>query len=430
MARFPWKAYEELLTKLAFNAIVGVMKDHPEESFYAAAFHGFYAEEEGMIAAPLLGANSAEAIDEGYSRWGAANWYWDEIPFEDDKLADLEGALQEEACRGDVDHWYKTHSRFMDAMVKVSKTLTSKLKTRKQASKDFVVIVSDEESEHFEAILQRCMSKAKYKKLFCEEDEQLVTDSGSADPAWQPFLADISEHDHEILKMGKEALPLLLHAMTLSSQRDAAAAVLGWLRIADPAVVEVLRKGAATGNDSLCECAVALAILGDFDFLFKLSENSKTREIVRSGIEGLYEYPVEQCVPYLPLDLRPLEQYFDNKCKPAIKDLWYGCRSIKPEDMDEAFRGLESRHAEIRSLAAIMLSRSKSLRRRSKTILPKLVAQLSDRNSEVRRATLIGISEWGKAARPYVKEVRKLTKDPNGRVSRTAGHCVKEKDIK
>ena len=429
MARFNWKAYEQLLTKLAFNAIAGVLKDHPDESFYAAAFHAFYAESEGMIALPLLAANSAEAIDEGYTGWGPPNWYWDEISFENDKLADLQGALEEEACRADVDHWQKTHSRFMDAMVKVSKALTSKLKTRKQASKDFVVIVSDEESGDADALLQRCMSKAKYKKLFPveddSEDEQLMANAAPAKPAWKPFLADLEEHDHEIVEMGEAALPMLLHAMNLASQRSAAAGILGWLRIADPTVIEVLRRGAATGKDSLYKCAVSLAILGDFDFLFELSNNSKTREIARSGISGLYRYPVESCAEYLPLDFRPLEQYFDNKYKPAIKDLWAGCRSINAEDMTEAFRGLESPHAEIRILAAIMLSRSKALRRRGKTILPVLVNQLSDPNAAVRRRTLQAIMDWGKMAKPHLKEVRKLTKDPNEMVSYIASICVK-----
>lgn len=429
MARFTWKAYEKLLTKLAYDAIVGVMKDHPTESFYAAAFHGFYAEEEGTITIPLLGANSAEAIDEGYTGWGAPNWYWDEIPFETDKLHDLQGALEDEACRADVDHWYKTHSRFMDAMVKVSKALTSKLKTKKQASKDFVVVVSDEESEDADKLFQRCMSKAKYKKLFLEDDskdEQLMANAGPADPAWEPYLADLEEHDHEIVKMGKAALPMLLHAMNLSSQRSAAAEILGWLQIADPTVIEVLRKGAMTGKESLYNCAASLAILGDFDFLFELAEDSKTRDMVRAGIGELFYFSVENCAEYLPLDFRPLERYFDNKCKPALKDLWAGCRSINAKDIKEAFRGMESQHAEIRSLAAIMLSTSESLRRRGKTILPALVSQLSDSNAEVRRRTLQAIMDWGKIAKPYIKEVRKLTKDPNEMVSHIASICVSE----
>ena len=429
MARFSWKSYEQLLVKLAFDAVVGVMKDHPNESFYAAAFHEFYAEEEGQISIPWLGANSAEAIDEGYTGWGPPNWYWDEIPFENDQLHDLQGALEDEACRADADHWHKTHSRFMDAMVKVSKALTSKLKIRKQASKDFVVIVSDEESEDADGLLQRCMSKAKYKKLFLEDDsdgEQLMADAGAADPAWEPYLADLEEHDLEITKMGETALPMLLYAMNLRSQRSAAAEILGWLRIADPRVIEALRRGAATGKDSLYNCAVSLAILGDFDFLFELSKDSKTREIVRSGISGLYEYPVENCKPYLPLDFHPLERYFDDKCKPALKDLWSGCRSINAKDIPEAFRGLDSPHAEIRILAAIMLSTSESLRRRGKTILPRLVSQLSDQNAQVRRRTLQAIMDWGKIAKPYLKEVRKLTKDPDEMVSHIASICVKE----
>ncbi len=429
MARFKWKAYEDLLTKLALEAIGEVLDDHPDESFYAASFHGFYAEEEGQIAVPLLGVNSHEAIDEGYSTWGPPDWYWDDVPFEDDELDELQAAMQEEACRADVDHWHKTHARFMEAMVKVSKSLTSKLKNKKQASKDFVVVVLDEESEDADELLRRCMSKAKYKKLFPSENDSEndppLTDVGPAKPGWRPYLAELRAHEDEILQMGKTALPMLLYAMNLPSQRSDAAGMLGQLQIAVPAVIEALRKSAATGKDSHYRSAVSLAILGDFDFLFELSENSKTREIVKSGIAGLYYYRVNDCVSYLPLDYRPIERYFDNKCKPAIKDLWAGSRSIEPRDIEEALRGLESRHAEIRIHAAEVLSKSKALRRHSKKFLPALVEQLSDRSWEVRLRTLFAISDLGKLAKPYAKEIRKLKKDVKGSVRNAAALCLR-----
>lgn len=171
---------------------------------------------------------------------------------------------------------------------------------------------------------------------------------------------------------------------------------------------------------------MSLAILGDFDFLFKLSEDSKTRGIVKSGISGLFGYRVDYCQSHLPLDYRPLERYFDNKCKPAIKDMWAGCRTIKADDVEEALRGLESKHAEIRIHAASVLSKHKNIRRRAKKILPALVDQLSDQNSHVRRRVVNAISDWGKDAKPYAKEVRKLLKDPVEIVRYVAEICISE----
>lgn len=430
MARFKWKAYEEQLTQLALASIGEVMDEHPDESFYAAAFHGFYIEEEGQIGVPLLGANTAEAIDEGYSRWGAPDWYWDDIQFVDDEFNKLHEAIQEEACRTDIDHWYKTHSRYMDAMIKVAKSLSAKLKSKKQASKDFVVIVSDEESEDADVILRRCISKTKYKKLFPDDDEfedyQPTPDGEPVDASWEGYLADLEEHEDEVLKMGQAALPMLLHAMNHRTQKFAAAGLLGLLRIADPKVIELLRKGAATGKDSHYQYAVSLAILGDFEFLFELGENPKTREIVRSGIEGLYRYQVNRCVPYLPLDYRPLDRYFDNKCKPKIKDLWAGSRSIRSRDLKEAFRGLKSPHAEIRIHAAIVLGKDHIPRGDAKKILPMLISQLSDKNTEVRRRTLNAISQWGRVAKPHVRKIRKLIDDPDWHVSNAAYYCVED----
>ena len=55
------------------------------------------------------------------------------------------------------------------------------------------------------------------------EDYQPATDGGPADPSWERYLADLEEHEDDVLKMGEAALPMLLHAMNHRTRKFAAA---------------------------------------------------------------------------------------------------------------------------------------------------------------------------------------------------------------
>ena len=72
--QFDWRRFEDILIKRCEKAIVAAMNQFPDESFYAAAFHEFYAEEGGMIKLPCLALNTEEEIDdEEDDRWDSAD---------------------------------------------------------------------------------------------------------------------------------------------------------------------------------------------------------------------------------------------------------------------------------------------------------------------------------------------------------------------
>ena len=143
-----WKKLEEVYVKVTHRAILDLVANHPEETFYAVAFHLLYAELGGQIWLPKFGANSVSARN-GYDdedekdywskRWCPADWKYAELELPKEELSELEKALNEEACKDSEEHWDDTFEQFIDVLVQVSKRLYELMKDEPWVTDEFIV---------------------------------------------------------------------------------------------------------------------------------------------------------------------------------------------------------------------------------------------------------------------------------------------------
>jgi hypothetical protein len=424
-----WKNVEAAVFDAALPAITQRMERHAG-SFYAVAFHEFYAERDGVIAMPCLAANTEEYLAEKEdSRWSSADWKWTEIKYATAQTRRLHRAIEKAATSGDEPLWQRTHEQFMSTFVNVAKELTAALRKHPRAGKDFGVFIFTEEDEV--DVLKRCMTPAKFKKLFqrlqAKLEETKRRGSSPLDSNLQIYRQHIREYEYEILKLGAQALPMLRHALEDKKQGWAAADLLARIGIPDTDAIRILKQHALKGHELACHDTIALALLGEVDFLLKLADSAKTRVVAIRGICSLYSVWLDLCLQARKLDYRPLEQLLERPaCRGKVSEYFSGNCHIDEGDVDEALRGLESKHAVIREHAVIVLGDRRLGAKLATRILPAVAARLQDRSATVRRLAILALSYWKKAAKPYAPEIRKLFKDPNADVAFTAKHYLKE----
>jgi hypothetical protein len=424
-----WKNFEAAVFDAALAAITQLMDRHAG-SYYAVAFHEFYAERDGVIAMPCLAANTegylAETED---SRWSSADWKWTQIKFATAGIRKLHRAIEEAATSGDESDWEETHARFMDAFVSVAKKLTAALRKHPRTGKDFGVFLFSEDDEI--EILKRCMTLAKFKKLFpqlqAKGEATKRRESSPLDSKLQIYRQHLRDYEYEILKLGAAALPMLRDALEDKKQGWAAADLLARLGIPDPDSIRILKQHARKGHELAFHDTIALALLGEVDFLLELADSAKTRDVAIRGISSLYSVWLDWCLQPRKLDYRPVEQLLEKPaCKGKVSRLFSGPCHIDERDVDEALRGIASKHAVIREHAVIVLGDRRLGAKLATRILPALAARLTDRTATVRRLAIIALCYWKKAAKPYAAEIRKLFKDPNADVALMAKHYLKE----
>jgi hypothetical protein len=280
-------------------------------------------------------------------------------------------------------------------------------------------------------VLRRSLTPAKFKKIFPQLQTELEeAKQRASSPLGRKlgiYRQHLREYENEILKLGAHALPMLRDALNDKKQAWAAADIVAKIGIADPDALRVLKKRALRGNDLAVHDTIALALLGEVDYLLKLADSAKTRDVAVRGICSLYSVWLNWCQQRRTLDYRPLEQLLAKPdCKGKVNALFSGSCTIMTADVDEALRGLESRHAVIREHAVIVLGDRRLGAKAATRILPALAIRLRDRGATVRRLAILALSYWKKTARPYAAEIRKLLKDPNADVAFTAKHYLRE----
>ena len=173
-----WKQFERAVLDAVRAAITRLM-DRSSAPFYAVAFHEFYAETGGVIAMPCLAANTVDDLAEKEdSRWSSADWKWTQIKYATAEIRKLHRTIEKVAMSQDDSFWEQTHSRFIDAFVRVAKKLTAELRKHPRAGKDFGLFVFTEDDEI--EVLQRCMTPARFQKLFPQLQTELQEAQESA----------------------------------------------------------------------------------------------------------------------------------------------------------------------------------------------------------------------------------------------------------
>lgn len=444
MAReFNWKTYEFELSSCLQKAVCGVMEEYPDERFYAAALHHFYRESGDLISMPCLAVNTEEEVDED-NLWSSPDWYWEQLPFTSRKLGQLHKRLNNEANSIGIDHWNIVHQDWMACLIRAAKHLTAKLKKRKQATKDFGFYLFDEESPDEVDTLRKCMTPAKFKRLFPRlhaiAEEKKADAKRPQKQKLAKYADDLWTHRDELVRQGENAIPILIGALD-SKDGWLAASLLSKIGVASDKVITALRRQACAVETSWQRSheTGALALLGDVDFLLELAKNTKTRKIAIEGIKTLYAGTSGEDNVYVcdPLDYRPLERLIEiDSCRREVQKapsrdapfsyaMHHGW--IRRGDVDEAIRGTESKYKMIREHAVCALGNRDLGKANSEKATQAIVNCFHDRAFTVRYLAAIRIGDWKKMAKHHLPTIRKLARnDPDPDVRDSARGSIRE----
>ena len=364
-----FKQYENEMVTCIERAVRRVMVEFSDEHFYAAALHEFYRESGDRISLPCLAVNTSEEVDDaGDSLWSSPDWYWVDLEFASKKLLQLHESLECEANRRTTAHWDTVHTKWMNTLVRVAKQLTTRLKKNIAATNDFGFYLFDWDGDEV-ALLRRCMSAAKFKRLFPTLQEAIDEEAADAQRPTKQRLAkytnDLCEYGEKLIKQGRSAVPILIGCLD-SDQGWCAAGLLAELGVASNEVIRALRHQACLQENESprFHFTSALAVLGDVDFLLDIAKKADTRDAAIDGIKSLYGSGKNGFVP-VSLDYSPLERLLSIKsCSKKAQrpcsggPIQYALSSrgaIHPEDTGTAIAGTTSRYKMIREHAICAL---------------------------------------------------------------------------
>lgn len=428
MPKLPWKAFETAVADSAFQTVKTTMEEWPDESFYAVAFHEFYREELGIISMPCLAVNTEEELTDEDCRWSSADWYWIDLEYSTREIDALYSRILGDATSQEVDHWCEVNERFVQAFINIAKSLTKRLKKLKPTSKDFSVLVFDDDRDDAVELIRACLTAAQFRKFFPRLEEERQAKKAQAqrpvEEKLKVYQQDIYEYQDEILILGDAAISMLLEELVHDETGWCAADLLGYLGISDRKVITALRKQARKSGDSRFHETGALVLLGDVDFVLNLADQKETREDAIRGILTLYGPFTDHCVKRIPLDYGPFERLLEKpECRRKVQRP--SGQEITVDDLDEAIRGTKSKHAVIRQHAVCVLGENRLGKKAGERVLPVLADCLKDKSAEVRRLAIINLYYWKKAAQPYLTDIRRLIKDSDADVRSTARHYAK-----
>ena len=426
-----WSQFEDTVSDAVWQSLATTLDNSEASSFYAAAFHLFYAEEDGEIDLPCLALNSVATRKASPDEtWSPADWDYVEIDYETAQVKKHHRAIVKDAGGGDIEHWHTSFTAFMNVFVRVAKTVSKKLRSHSKTASDFDVFVLHEDSEEADQWLLASTSEKQFKKLFPNRWQEMVDrkslEHGSTAQKLAYYAKNLFEYGPNVLELGSTSVPMLLDALKDSDDGWLAADLLGRLGVRSSNVIHALRRYA---HRSFHETG-ALIRLGDFDYVLALVEREHTREQAIEGIKTLYGDST------LPLDYGPIERLLQlTPYRRAIETPWssvvpfHFCltfRTIGADDLDEALRGLKARHRMIRAHAVACLGDRRVGVKNARRVLDALVGTFSDRSFMVRRLAALQLPHWKKAALPYKKDLRRLTRDANPDVRDAARYSLRE----
>lgn len=413
-----WERLEEILTDNVTHAIITLSKENPEHVFYGVAFYHCYREEGGEIHLPHLAANSIQTFsstpqnndNEGFwsIKWNPPDWKWTDIPYKNNELQLIEQTLNEEIQKGSATAYTKLENRFFKTVANASKKIRTNLSKQSCFTKDFVVFFHDEMGAA--DLAHKCMNDKLFLTHFPEQDkteqerrsiaalpinEQVEYYISRLDKSGE--LIGREEAEEKLIGIGEPAIPILIKELDNPNISWQAAMLLGKIGISSDEVITTLRKGVLEKDYGTARHSTsALTKLGDIDYLLSLTNSDSTRETAICGITTLYGYSYKG-----KLDYAPLEKLLDKdcpKCKAIVEyELKPGSSymDITANDVDEAIRGMGSRHQLIRQHATSVVGERKLGKNAIKKILPELIKRLQDKDPTVRRFAILSISWLG-----------------------------------
>jgi hypothetical protein len=433
-----WKRLEDAFAKKAQSTLDGLMRKHPGHRFYAIALHECYRELDGQITLPLVAANSVQRLpsakngEDAAYEYNPADWRWSAVRVTTKELTQLHAALEEEANRSTQYHWLNIEKRFMATMVRATKRLYAAFKEHPQTTSDFIAYFDDEHGDI--DLIRACVPKRMFLKHFGDVEASASAERASAalpqSQLLSRYMSDLGEHEDQIAKLGEAAIDPLIAALKDVEHGTTAARLLGRIGVADAKVIRALRREVGKPNYLGNWSARSLGLLSDGEYLLKLADENMTRKNAISGLATPLQGWADSAANHIPLDYRLLERLLDKKCRKcnhlAKEELKPGCTycHIQSADIDEALRGLTSRHVMIRQHAVCVLGERSLGKAAAKRVLPVLAERLNDPHPNVRRLALLSISDWKGEAKLYRDELKKRLKDSDADVRYTAKYVL------
>ncbi len=446
-----WQAFEQTLLDEALALVLPALQAHPlRGDVYAVALAGMYRELDGPIYLPTVSMGSeaalaeAEPEDEGGTlhslRWNPGDWNWPEMSSDSAAMAAAQAALAAEAQGGDVAQWEATDRRCVDALVSVCHRLRAALQALPVADRltpGFAVLLHEDSDEGI-AIAQRCLGEEAFARLLPGHSADLAEArrvAGLPDaerlryhlaclahqPAPELGLTRAQAQRHgeaaqgALRAFGTTAIPALLQLLPRAETQCEAARLLGEIGAATPEALAALhtqvlkavprssmRHQAQAGRNI---CAGALAHLGDSAWLLQQAQaGTLSDECVAQGLSSPYGAFRNHALNPLPLDYRPIESL--PTVRPALLPLvekWLrpgsGTCTLRPHEVDEAVRGLQSPLTVVRQHAAMALGDRALGAEAGARAVPALAhAVAHDGDETVRYLAVLALDYWRGAA--------------------------------
>jgi hypothetical protein len=447
---FDWAGLERTLTDGAAAHIRSILAEHPDEHWYAAAFDRVYRETDGVVGLPNLGVTTVEAVADTpvHGWWNPADWeHYEDCWLDEEQWRYWGLALTDEACRSTVRHWEATFRRYLTTLVRVCKGTRKALRDKGSTGPDFVVLFLDD--EHHDELIRRVLAPRELARVFPALDgkaaEYARVDAlppadraayhASRLVAWEPGPVDAEQAEAALRALGTVAFPALTPLLDKRGHAWRAAKLLAEIGQPDDAVIAALDRALARhkGPDRMW-VAIALARLGRLDLVLDRADRLPD-DVVVSAVAGPYTSFRDHAVSAAPLDYRPLEDVLERRpgYGPALAEELRpgrGYCEIRAGEVDEAVRGLGSRHVVVRRHAVSVLGDRTLGAAVGRRVLPLLVERVSrDPDAAVRRIAIVSLMFWRRASLGYADVIRTATQDPDATVRAAAEHWFLEQNV-
>lgn len=453
MQTFGWNARREAgLDWMEFedDLVTGVVLKVTERAGggdrpYAAGLAEIYAETDGVIRLPMLGAVSQEEVarDEDLL-WSVPDWetqWFEWLP--EDRWQHWEKTLTDEAGRSSTRHWERTYARFLTVLIRVCKRARKQLLAAGVTDRRFVVVVLTDDDDE-ERLLRRVLGERELSRLFPSYGRAaaLMAEMEAKEPADRAVLyvqalsdwgGPIGPENAErgLRELGPVALPALIDLLTHGPDRWKAAKLLADIGCAPDEVIEALTNALrrATGADQHW-VAAALSRLDRLDAV--LASPGLPSDTVVTAVAAPYRAFRDDAVAPPLLIYDPLQRFltdYPQLCDAISEELRPGTSycTIRAEEVDTAIDALHSPHSVVRRHAVCVLGERALGSVVGRRVIPHLAAVVADDpDPATRRLAILSLRWWKHDARHCADTVRRALRDPDPAVRETAQHWLDE----
>jgi hypothetical protein len=408
-----WASFEKEATELVVSAIERVVTATPGVRFYAAALHGIYREELGVISLPRLALQDAAVdtpaspqLDASPCDWSYDTEEWCSMPW----AQGWEEQLTAQATNGSVQQWHSTFDRYLTSLVRICKVARRGLRAAGGTDRNFMCIVLDD--EHYESLLRRCLTTTQRRRHFPAFDARAAAVARAnrlpASARAEYFATRLNAFDDpitsedaqlELRQLGSAAFPALVGLLGAEGQAWLAAKLLADIAHPDSQVIDKLAAALTALNEDSDRTWVACALsrLGRLDLVLAHIDRLAPETVAAAVAAPLKSFRDDTVNP-LRLTYNCLEDFLHQhpEYTAALSaELAPGVSfcEIGEDEVDEALRGLTTTHPIIRRHAVSVLGDQRlGPHVAAKSLTPLQHVRDNDPDPDVRRLASLSIA--------------------------------------